>query len=1032
MKKLTAVILCCLLLCVFAVPCLAAEEKPVEAAPTEATGQSFYSGVMSKIAFSLMSSTTSNLISAGNDPDDPNDVAGAIVNFLDPNAKHFEEMKQSLDRMQASLDQMQDQLDAVSTGVEVLLDGQTIVINELGAIIINLLDVERQTQLRFASIENDLNEISSKISATTFNQYMNRLEKINGQTKDVWTQYLYLAYRSYLLTDGASDTVTVTTAGGATSTFSLNARLTELFGSAWTAQQSLWNSNAENFDRLFPALAGHDWTEQERDMILWSYLADTWNTTLCETYIPHTAVYTGTDDNFYNMLVDLDVIMDSGQSPSLIEVQRDMLVPLYPYDHQCRDMLLDSFQYGTNLEARLYLMYLEFANLYDADAENAAAYSTAVSACTNTIANLNSQSAASKIYSMLGPEDLEVSYMDPNEPNVNNAAQYYRIRTLESSTTESVTYLVREQLRSIYYATDGYLYDSPKEYLAGADDPDGSAVLPEKIRFYTPYPHFSIIDNGRYRLVEGLNGDLPLAPLWAGSDPAVHSLYEYLQDTLGIEFVWKSETHVDGWGEVHFYEHGDAAYLFTPLGTMPQSATIDSDGKELHNGTVTYLDFHGQPVVIDAATTHSNFHTTSDPLAMHVYVDVAHESWVKLAEAGLTDGERLTPTSFSQFAPYFTIDSGTVLDLSKLAGQSGEVTIHVAGDATITTGGKAVSGVNIVVYDGVDLTLDNCHLTGAADTVLLLDGGDSTLTLRGENTLTASPAYNDPTDGLTYGTQRSVVAGRLMDQKYYSGATADSRYRVSYLGGLTNVCHANLVITGNGSLTLDGADRAKYGLLLQYPYSTYGNLTVSTGATLHTVGCETGVQSRTTAGATFTDVKSGDWFADSAEYMVSRDLMRGTGAQTFTPQGLVDRATAATILHRLAGSPPVSTTSTLPKDVAANTWYSDGIIWNSEKGIMRGYVGGLFKPFESATREQLATILHRYAEVMGLESGARADLSTFADGAKVSVFARESMQWAVGSKLIKGKTGGLLDPQGEISRAECAVIFTRFCQQIAK
>ena len=72
-------------------------------------------------------------------------------------------------------------------------------------------------------------------------------------------------------------------------------------------------------------------------------------------------------------------------------------------------------------------------------------------------------------------------------------------------------------------------------------------------------------------------------------------------------------------------------------------------------------------------------------------------------------------------------------------------------------------------------------------------------------------------------------------------------------------------------------------------------------------------------------------------------------------------------------------------------------------------------------------ILYRYAKYLKYDTGKTAELDSFEDAASVSEFAKEAMRWAVGNRIITGKYEGTrLDPQGNVLRAECAVMIQRF------
>lgn len=182
----------------------------------------------------------------------------------------------------------------------------------------------------------------------------------------------------------------------------------------------------------------------------------------------------------------------------------------------------------------------------------------------------------------------------------------------------------------------------------------------------------------------------------------------------------------------------------------------------------------------------------------------------------------------------------------------------------------------------------------------------------------------------------------------------------------------------------------------------------------------------------FEDVEGDAWFTDSVEYVYENGLMTGMTADVFGPAETLSRAQFAVILHRMNGEPEVEYKATFP-DVIDGTWYTDAVLWANEAGIIKGYEDGNFGPADLITREQMATMMFRYALADGLNVSKRADLSTFKDAESVSEFAKEAFQWAVAHKIITGKEdGAALDPQGMASRAECATIIMRFMEAFDK
>ena len=176
----------------------------------------------------------------------------------------------------------------------------------------------------------------------------------------------------------------------------------------------------------------------------------------------------------------------------------------------------------------------------------------------------------------------------------------------------------------------------------------------------------------------------------------------------------------------------------------------------------------------------------------------------------------------------------------------------------------------------------------------------------------------------------------------------------------------------------------------------------------------------------FVDVAEGDWYYDAVADVYDAGLMTGIDGTHFAPNQKLARAQFALILYRLNDSPEVDGKSPF-KDVAEGDWYTDAVIWANKKGIITGYTDtGLFGPGDDITREQLVVMMYRYQKSISDVKAESVDLSDFKDGAKVSAFAKEAMEWAVGTGVISGKDNGtVLDPQGTATRAECATIIIR-------
>ena len=181
----------------------------------------------------------------------------------------------------------------------------------------------------------------------------------------------------------------------------------------------------------------------------------------------------------------------------------------------------------------------------------------------------------------------------------------------------------------------------------------------------------------------------------------------------------------------------------------------------------------------------------------------------------------------------------------------------------------------------------------------------------------------------------------------------------------------------------------------------------------------------------FTDVTEGDWFYDAVRYAYETGLMDGVGDSLFAPNSQTTRAQLVTILYRLAGEPEPGGDSGF-SDVAAGTWYTDAVVWAAENGIVNGTTDATFAPGEDITREQLVTVLYRYAESKGYDVSASADLSGYPDADQIQSYAAESVAWAVAEGLIQGFEDNTLRPAGNATRAQIATILMRFCEGVAK
>lgn len=182
------------------------------------------------------------------------------------------------------------------------------------------------------------------------------------------------------------------------------------------------------------------------------------------------------------------------------------------------------------------------------------------------------------------------------------------------------------------------------------------------------------------------------------------------------------------------------------------------------------------------------------------------------------------------------------------------------------------------------------------------------------------------------------------------------------------------------------------------------------------------------SGEQFTDVSEKAWYAPAVEYAVKNGLMNGVGNNKFEPETAMSRAMLVTVLWRYAGQPKEGKNTF--RDVPDGQWYTDAVAWAAKNGVVNGVGDNQFEPEGKITREQMATILFRYANQIDVDTGKRSDLKGFVDYKQVSEYALAPMRWAVAERIINGSDGCLL-PNGDATRAQVAAILMRFIQKIA-
>lgn len=177
------------------------------------------------------------------------------------------------------------------------------------------------------------------------------------------------------------------------------------------------------------------------------------------------------------------------------------------------------------------------------------------------------------------------------------------------------------------------------------------------------------------------------------------------------------------------------------------------------------------------------------------------------------------------------------------------------------------------------------------------------------------------------------------------------------------------------------------------------------------------------------DVDMDAWYHDAVDYVWERGLMAEKEPLVFNPSDTATRADIITALYQLAGSPKVEQASLPFTDVHSGADYRDALCWAYENGLVTGYSETTFAAFANVSRQQLAVILHRWAQQTGETPASGIDtLKAFPDGSQVSLWAAQAMAWAVEEGILSGGADGTLAPERIATRAELAQIIMNYLE----
>lgn len=185
-------------------------------------------------------------------------------------------------------------------------------------------------------------------------------------------------------------------------------------------------------------------------------------------------------------------------------------------------------------------------------------------------------------------------------------------------------------------------------------------------------------------------------------------------------------------------------------------------------------------------------------------------------------------------------------------------------------------------------------------------------------------------------------------------------------------------------------------------------------------------------GMSYGDIRN-HWAKNAIDFAVGKGLFQGTGNGVFSPDKPMSRGMLVTVLGRLFEADhgqPVTESGQNFGDVNSGMYYARYIAWATQNGIASGIGADRFMPNSPITREQLVLMLYSFAQLDGqVVSTAGSGTAGYADSGQISAWAEEAMNWAVNTGILSGDNNGELNPRGEATRAEVAIILQRFIER---
>ena len=195
---------------------------------------------------------------------------------------------------------------------------------------------------------------------------------------------------------------------------------------------------------------------------------------------------------------------------------------------------------------------------------------------------------------------------------------------------------------------------------------------------------------------------------------------------------------------------------------------------------------------------------------------------------------------------------------------------------------------------------------------------------------------------------------------------------------------------------------------------------------------EPGTEPGTGTAGTFTDVAADSWYAEYVTYLADKGIVNGKTETTFEPNSNITRAEFIKIIAGVAGADVSGASSSKFSDVTAGSWYAPYVAWGVENGLINGVSDTSFNPNGRITRQDMATLISRYADFAKFELPQTVTPVEFADGADIASYAKDAVAEMQKAGIINGKDANRFAPEENATRAEACKMLTILMQQMGK